>query len=319
MALQLCGSIGANTGGIKCAASPGKINSIAIWGGKLTVAEQLTLATRKTSLVADSKLSKLLSDKLFLLPLFLGKESKKESNQEQTLSNGLKFVTREGLPGWRFSFKTSMGQMKNLRKFNNTILNVIMQDDQKRVWGSKDSNDALIGRQAQLFFEGLDHIGDDGVEGLGFVNVAFIDAIENYDDAAFVEVDFNFQTTLAALLDVQLFEKAVAVANVLHPSGKVDVANLPVPMDIYEEYKTTLFSTAALWKATNLQTGAAITVTGIAPGAGGVAYADLTLNAAAITALNTGDKVLVETVLPTALDAAGVVGIETVGFIYTKP
>ena len=29
--------------------------------------------------------------------------------------------------------------------------------------------------------------------GLGYVNIAFIDAIENYDDAAFVELDFNFR------------------------------------------------------------------------------------------------------------------------------
>lgn len=317
MALQLCGQVGANTGGIPCAVSPGKINSIAIWGGEMTPGEQLTLATRKAALLADSKLSKTLSDKLFLLPLMLGKENKKESNQEQTLSNGLKFITREGVPGWRFSFKTSMAQMVNLRKFNNAIVSIIMQDDKKRVWGSKDSDNNLIGRQATLFFEGLDHIGDDGVEGLGYVNVVFIDAIENYDDACFVEVDFNFQTTLKSLIDVTLYEKATATANVLHVSAKVDVANLPTPLDIYEEYKTTLFNTAAVWAALNVQTNAAVSVTSIAQNAAG--YGDLTLNSAAITALSTGDKVFVYTVLPTALDAAGVVGIETVGFYYTKP
>ena len=317
MALQLCGLQGANTGGIKCAASPGKINSIAIWGGELTPTEQLTLASRKAAFLADSKLSKTLSDKLFLLPLMLGKENKKESNQEQTLSNGLKFVTREGLPAWRFSFNTSMAQMANLRKFNNTIVNIIMQDDKKRVWGSRDSDNNLIGRQAQLFFEGLDHVDDANTAGIGYVSVAFIDAIENYDDAVFVETDFNFQTTLKALLEVELFEKATATSNVLHVSGRVDVANIAAPLDVYEEYKANLFSTAALWKATNVQTGAAISVTSIANNAAG--YGDLTLNSTAISALNSGDLVLVETVLPTALDAAGAVGIETTGFYYTKP
>lgn len=317
MALQLCGLTGANTGGIKCAAAPGKINTVAIWGGELTSAEQLTLASRKAAFLADSKLSKTLSDKLFVLPLFLGKEKKKEANQEATLSNGLKFVTREGLPGWRFSFLTSMAQMVNLRKFNNTVVNIIMQDDKKRVWGAKNSDNSLIGRQAQLFFEGLDHIGDDEVMGLGYVNIAFIDAIENYDDAAFVEVDFNFQTGLSALLDVELYEAATASANVLHVAGRVDVANLPAPMQVYTEYSATLFTTSALWAALNVQTGAAITVTSIAPNAAG--YGDLTLNSAAITALTTGDLVYVYTVLPTALDAAGVVGIETTGFYYEKP
>lgn len=317
MSLQLCGLQGANTGGIKCAASPGKINTVGIWGGKLTPVEQLTTASRKAAFLADSKLSKTLSDKLFMLPLFLGKESKKESNQEQTLSNGLKFVTREGLPGWRFSFLTSYAQMVNLRKFNNTVVPIIMQDDQKRVWGSVDSDGNLVGRQAQLFFEGMDHVDDSQVMGLGHVNIAFIDAIENYDDGVFVEVDFNFQTTLKALLDVQLFEKAAAEDNVLHVSGKVNVANIAEPMDIYTEYAATLFNTGALWTAINMQTGAAITITGIAQNAAG--YGDLTLNSGAWAALATGDKVLISTVLPTALDAGGVLGIECESFIYTKP
>jgi hypothetical protein len=317
MSLQLCGLQGANTGGIKCAAAPGKINTAAIWGGELTPAEQLTLASRKAAFLADSKLSKTLSDKLFMLPLFLGKESKKEANQEQTLSNGLKFVTREGLPGWRFSFMTSFAQMVNLRKFNNTVVSIIMQDDHKRVWGSKDSDNNLIGRQAQLFFEGMDHIDDANVMGLGYVNIAFIDAIENYDDAVFVEVDFNFQTTLKALLDVQLYEKATATANVLHVSGKVDVANIAQPMDVYTEFSTTLFNTGALWTATNMQTGADITITGVASNAAG--YGDLTLNSTAYNALSANDKVLITTVLPTALDTAGVLGIECTSFIHTKP
>lgn len=317
MSLQLCGILGANTGAIKCAASPGKITSMAIWGGTLTPTEQLTLASRKAAFLADSKLSKTLSDKLFLLPLFLGKENKKEANQEQSLSNGLKFVTREGLPGWRFSFKTSFSQMVNLRKFNGNVVNVIMQDDQKRVWGSRDASNNLIGRQAQLFFEGLDHTGDDTVHGLGYVDVAFIDAIENYDDAVFVDIDFNFQTTLKALLDVQLFEKAVATVNVLHVSGTVDVANIAAPMDVYTEFAATLFTTGANWKATNTATGAAISVTGIAPNAAG--YGDLTLNSVAHAALASGATVLIETILPTALDAAGVIGIECNSFIYTKP
>lgn len=317
MSLQLCGLQGANTGGVKCAAAPGKINTVSIWGGKLTPAEQLTAASRKAAFVADSKLSKTLSDKLFMLPLFLGKESKKESNQEQTLSNGLKFVTREGLPGWRFSFLTSYAQMVNLRKFNNTVVPIIMQDDQKRVWGSVDSDGNLVGRQAQLFFEGMDHVDDSQVMGLGYVNIAFIDAIENYDDGVFVEVDFNFQTTLKALLDVKLYEKAAAEDNVLHVSGKVNVANIAEPMDIYAEYAGTLFNTGALWAAINMQTGEAITITGIASNAAG--YGDLTLNNGAWTALATGDKVLIATVLPTALDAGGVLGIECESFIYTKP
>lgn len=316
MALQLCGLVGGNTGGIPCAAAPGKIITAAIWGGELTPSEQLTLASRKAALVADSKLSKTLSDKLFLLPLFQGKENKKESNQEQTLSNGLKIVTREGLPGWRFSFFTSMAQMRNLRKFNNSTVRLLIQDDQKRAWGAVDSDLNLIGRQAQVFFEGLDHIADDGVIGLGYVNIAFIDAIENYDDAAFVELDFNFSTVLKALLEVILYEAATATSNVLHVAGKVDVSNVAAPMQIYTEFASPL-AVGALWYAKNINTGAAITITSVAQNAAG--YWDITLNSTAYSALTTGALVEVGTVLPTALDAANVPGIETAYLIHTKP
>lgn len=114
-----------------------------------------------------------------------------------------------------------------------------------------------------------------------------------------------------------MFEKAAAEDNVLHVSGKVNVANIAEPMDIYTEYAATLFNTGALWTAINMQTGAAITITGIAQNAAG--YGDLTLNSGAWAALATGDKVLISTVLPTALDAGGVLGIECESFIYTKP
>lgn len=316
MSIQLCGQ-GGNTGGIKCAVAPDKIQTIAIWGGNLTPAEYETLADIKSTLVADSKLSKSDSNKLFLLPLRVNMESKKEANTEQTFSNGVKVVAREGLPGYRLSYFTSTAQVKKLRQLNNKILPVIVQDAKKNVWGTADADLNFIGRKAILFFDGLDHPADDQTSSVGYFDIMFLDSIENYDEAYFIVTDFNFQTALSALLDVQLFEKAASVDNVLKVSGKVDTAQINAPYDIYEDHKLTLFSTGALWAIKNLQTNAAITVTSIAPNAAG--YGDLTVDNAAYTALNSGDKIEVSTVLPPALDAAGVKGIETISFIHEKP
>ncbi|MBK7885473.1 MAG: hypothetical protein IPJ81_18035 [Chitinophagaceae bacterium] len=197
------------------------------------------------------------------------------------------------------------------------MLTVIVQDSKKNIWGTQDADKNFIGRKAILFFDGLDHPGDDQAAGVGYFDIIFLDAIENYDDAFFITADFNFQTALSALLDVQLFEKAVAIANVLKVSGLVDTAQINAPFDIYEDNKLTLFSTGALWAIKDLQTNAAIAVTSIAPNAAG--YGDLTANAVAYAALSSGDKIEVYTVLPPALDAAGVKGIETISFIHTKP
>lgn len=317
MSIQLCGSIGGNTGGIPCAVSPESALNFAIWGGKLTPEQYATSAGIKTKLVADSKLTKLSSDKLFLLPLRLGVESKKEANVEQSFSNGLKVVAREGLPGYRFSFKTSQQQNAQLRKFNNQEVSLLVQDKKLNVWGTVDENNNFIGRRAILFFEGLDHPGDDTVAGIGYVTVMFLDPIENYDTLYFVAAGFNFQTNLKKLFEVQLFEKAAASSNVLKVSGKIETANPAAPIDIYSDYSTTLFNTGSLWKATNVQTGGSFTITGIASNAGG--YGALTLDSTAFAALSSGDKILIENTSPTALDAAGAAGIETTGFIFTKP
>ncbi|MBK7885474.1 MAG: hypothetical protein IPJ81_18040 [Chitinophagaceae bacterium] len=112
MSIQLCGQ-GGNTGGVKCAVSPDKLQTIAIWGGTLTPSEYATLTAAKTTLVADGKLSKNDDSKLFLLPLRMNMENKKEANTEQTFSNGVKVVAREGLPGYRFSYFTSTAQVKS--------------------------------------------------------------------------------------------------------------------------------------------------------------------------------------------------------------
>jgi hypothetical protein len=318
MAFQLCGASGGNTGIIQCAVSPDKIGAFGIWGGNLTPSEYATPAAAKTAMIADSKLSKSDSNKFFLLPLVDNKENKKEANQEQTFSNGVKIVTREGLPAWRFSYVTNMAQVKQLRKFNNKRVTTVMQDRSKRTWGTIDGSSNFIGRQAIFFFEGLDHPGDDQATAVGYFQVSFLDAIENYDDAYFVSTDFNWATTLKALIDVQAYEKAVASANVLHVSAKFPTAEIGQDVDIYSDSAYTgLFANAALWSAKNAQTGAAVSVTSMA--ANVLGYGDLTLNAAAITALASGDKVIVSANAANLLDAAGYIGIEVLSFTYTKP
>jgi hypothetical protein len=162
----------------------------------------------------------------------------------------------------------------------------------------------------------MDHPGDDTATGVGYFTVAFVDAISNYDEAVFVAPGFNFPTTLSSLLDVQGYEKAVASANVLHISAKVPTGEIGKDIDIYSNYNT-LFSTAALWTATNLTSNAAIAITTLALNAAG--YGDMTLNSAAHTAAASGTQFLIQAVDPLTLDTNNVVGIEVLSFIYTKP
>jgi hypothetical protein len=310
--LTLCGSVGGNTRAIACGVSKGKFAQAAIHAGSLTSTEMLTLASIKSSLVADSRLSKNDGNKFFPLPPFQGKENKKESNQEQTLSNGYKTVVREGLEAWRMSFFASQALLDKLRLFNDVELNLRVQDNENKIWGEVASNGDFNGYRAKLFFEKASFQGDDTIKGLCYVNITFL---ETNAQEAYLQTDFSFSQAIEGLFDVQLFEKFSAVSNVLKVSGKVYTSEANSFLDIYPEYSTTLF-VGALWKATNLTTGTPITITSVAPNAAG--YGVLTLDNAAWTALPVGANVLIETVDPTALSTAGVVGIETAGFIYTK-
>lgn len=316
MALSLCGALGGNTGGIKCGVFPGKIMSFAIWGGNLTANEYATAAAIRTALIADSKLSKSDDNKLFLFPLIHNREKNKEANTEQSFTDGLKVVTREGLAGYKFQFFATYAQCVELRKFNNDIVPVIVQDDQKHVWGTQDANNQFIGRQAILFVEGLDHPDDAMVGNTVMCTLTFLDPIETYDEAVFVSPEGNFQTLFTPMVDIELYEKATAASNVVKVSGRAATAEIGKKLDVYSKFSAAM-GTGSLWKATNLQTNATFTITGVAANAGG--YWAVTLDSTAHTALTTGDKILIENTSPTALDTAGAVGIETIGVIYTKP
>ena len=206
--LSVCGQVGGNTGGIKCAVSPAKWLNWAIWLGKLTPNQLAVAATIKSTLVAHSKLAKSSTSKLFLMPTIIDRARNKEANTEQAFSGGLKVVTREGTPGWRFAFETSQQQMVELRKFNNFVLPIIFQDANKRTWGTKDADGNFIARQASIFFEGLDGADDATKGGIGYVTIGFIDAVESYDEQYFIQTPFSWQSTFKGLVDVQLYEKA---------------------------------------------------------------------------------------------------------------
>lgn len=105
---------------------------------------------------------------------------------------------------------------------------------------------------------------------------------------------------------------------VLHVSGKMDSPNANKVIDFYEDYFASALGTdETLWKVTNDQTGADIPVVTLATNASG--YFDVTPTTATIAGLASGDTITVKLVNPTLLDAALVLGIESISFQYTKP
>jgi hypothetical protein len=317
--LSVCGTDGANTGLVLCAPSPGKAMQLAIFAGALLPVDYATDLAVKNKLVGYSKLSKKDSSKLFILPLNQDKENKKENNTEQTFTNGLKIVTREGLSAYRFSYFTTLSQNQALRKFNGSQVRVLVQDDANLVWGTtqeaSNGTKNFVGRKATLFFEGLDFVGDDKVSGVGYVEVTFLSASESYDDSAYVNPGVSLESAAQALLDVQLFEKVASATNTKKISGLVPTGKLGGDKDIYEDFSITL-GVLTNFYAKNLTTGASIAITSVTPNAAG--YWDIVIDSAAYTALTVGTKVEIGCIAPNLLDAANVVGIEVLPVVITK-
>ncbi|MGL6149134.1 MAG: hypothetical protein ACRC1V_11825, partial [Plesiomonas sp.] len=165
--------------------------------------------------------------------------------------------------------------------------------------------------------EMLDFAGDDQLNGIGNITVTMIDLYECKEGRYYVSPGKSLPATTTSMLDVQLYEKGAAASNALKVSARIDVGEAGKVVDLYTDYATTLFSTANLWYAKNVATGAAVTITSIASNAAG--YGVLTLDSTTHGALASGAKVEIGTVLPPALKSGGVMGIETVSFIYTKP
>lgn len=317
MALSVCGTTANNTGAIACGEAPGKIAYMAIWGGELTTNEMATVTTIKAALLADSKLSKSASAKLFLLPTRQNLEKKKGNNVTQTFSNGIEIVAREGFAGYRVNFFTTLAQMKSLYAFHNKEVRVIVQDDGTKIFGTLDPTGQFIGRKCRVTVEMLDHPGDDEVAGVGYMEFIFTDVYESKQGLYYVQPGVSLPATTVALVDVQAYEFGAAASNVLKVSAKADIGEAGKYVDIYGDYSTTLFNTGGLWTATNVANNASVTITGIASNAGG--YGAMTIDSTAYSALSSGAQLRIAAVVPNLLDAGGAVGIEVASFIHTKP
>lgn len=108
-------------------------------------------------------------------------------------------------------------------------------------------------------------------------------------------------------------------STIMHVSGKIDSPMADKVIDFYDDFKASALSTdKTLWKMTNDQTGADIPIITLAR-VDGSGYWNVTPTIASIVAMASGDTATVEFVDPTLLDAALVLGIESISFQYTKP
>lgn len=315
--LSLCGNVGANTGPIACDVRRG-VPKIPILGGAVfSPADYASSETFKAALLEAVNLPTGDSGKMYPFPEIQNVVNNTEANTIGTTGSGLQIPLREGRPSYTFGVIIGTNLEKQLRKFNGSVVPVMMVDANNNVWGSLDSNQNFKGTSALIYVSPKPYSDGSSIDTeYALVTMSFISAAEFADFAAFVKVDFNIGE-LEGLLDVALIEIS-NVANVYKIGVEYPNAQLGGNLNIYDLYSAEL-AAAGLWKAyTGPLLTTPLTITSVAVDATLEAWT-VTLDSTAYAALASLVKIKLELTTPALLLADDIVGIESIPLIITKP
>jgi hypothetical protein len=316
MSFSLCGSVGANTGVIKCDRRRGIPKKIIIGSAVFDSTDYASASAFDAAFIADFKLATGNASKLYPFPEITGASDKTEANKESTLGAfGPKVTLIEGRPAYEFDVIAGSTLEKSLRKFNGQQVPVFIVDNSNAIWGKLDENKDFVGTDCLIFT--TPHKFGDGANGQTTkVSISFVSASDFSDSAAFIETALSI-SDMVGLLDVTLAEYAAHAFNVHKMKGFIPTSSPGVSLNLYDNYADELAS-AALWTAfTGATFATPLTITSIAKNVSNKGW-DITFDSTAYTALSAGAKIKINLATPDVLDAADVTGIEGIAFIATK-
>lgn len=316
MALSLCSASVDNTGQLACDKSKGVLNRLLIFNGAITSADYASAALLAAKLIANAKLSKSDSNKIFPLGEAQNLERNSEANTEGTLNLGFKTVIREGRPAYTIKVEAGSDLLKRLRTFNNQTVRVFEYDANGIVWGTKSGTN-FVGYQAKIFFSGGEIATGQGVEeGFVDVQVSILSNSEYKNNAYWAEMpsDFNI-ADVAPLIDVPLSYISNAT-NVFKIGIKIPGSNIIEPYNIYDDYGAAIGG-LTFTAFTGATYGTSLTITSVAVDAS-LKCLTVTFDSTAYTALSSGATIKLVPPTQSALNGASVTGIELLYVILTK-
>jgi hypothetical protein len=316
MALSLCSTSVDNTGELACDKSKGVLRKMLIFNGAIASGDYASADLLAAKLIANAKLSKDDSNKIFPISEVQNLERNSEANVTGTLNLGFTTVIREGRPAYTGKIFGGADLLKRLRTFNNQTVRVLEYDANGIVWGTK-SGTTFVGYQAKLFFSGGEiATGQNVEEGVIDVQVSILSNSEYKDNSYWAEMPTGFNVDdIAPLIDVPL-SFISNVANVFKIGIKIPGSNIVEPYNIYDDYGTAI-AALTFTAGTGTNYGTPLTITSVAVDAS-LKCLTVTFDSTAYTAL--ADATLIKLTPPTqsALDAANVTGIELLPVILTE-
>jgi hypothetical protein len=311
-----CGSSVSNTGEISCDKSRGVLRKIAIFNGTLAAADATSATAAFAKLVANSKLSKSDTNKLFIINEAQDIADNSESNTEGTLGLGFKAVIREGRPAYTVKMFAGSDLLKRLRTFNNQTIRILEFDANGVIWGTKSSGD-FIGFQAKLFFDGNRlATGQNVEEGVVTMTISILENSEYKDSPYWIDADGNL-SDLKGLLDVPLGYVSKST-NVYKIDMKIAGSNFIEDYNIFDTYGTAIAALSASFSAgTGTNYGTPLTITSIAVD-NTLKCLTVTFDSTAFAALSASTPIKLTPPTPTQLDAGDVTETELIAVVVTK-
>ena len=314
MALSLCSTSVDNTGELACDKSRGVLKKIFICNGAIAEADYTDEAELFAKLVANSKLSKSDSNKLFVINEAQEIADASESNVEGTLGLGFKTTIREGKPAYTVKLFAGADLLKRLRTFNNQTVRIFEWDANGTIWGTKSGTD-FKGFQAKLYFSGNKlATGQNVDEGVVTMTISILSTSEYFDNPYWAALDGNIED-IVPLIDVPMAFVSNA-SNVHEISMKIADSNLIGDFNIYDDFMDAIDTLTFTAKSGAGDPTTALAITSVAKNAT-LKTLTVTYDNTAYSSATGNIKLIPPT--PATLDAADVTGIEILPVTYAKP
>lgn len=316
MSLSILGFTTSNVGQILGDANKGVIRNIVIFGGTLSAADMADPATLQAKLVANSKLAKSSTEKVYWLPEVQNFEDKAEQNTTGALNLGPTVMLKEGKAGYEIRVDGTMEFAKLLRKWNNKTIGVLEYDSNRMLWGRQVGTDFKAYTAKMYVNQIRPASGQAPEEGIVTATLSFLSATEYGDQGKCLDLS-TVDTALIATQNDAPFRYSSNSTNTFKLDWGIPLGVANSYYDVIAKFSSQITTGgASLFEAftgTNFGTTLAITSVGLVNGQLSVVF-----DSAAYTALSAGAKIKFSSKAPSVLDTAGITDIEGNYVILTK-
>lgn len=218
-------------------------------------------------------------------------------------------ITSDAIPAFRFGYNGTEARHKRMAAMMGASLDVFFVDEGLAVYGTEVAEGQFGGFSVlQAYTDTSKFIGADAINQYAF-RVTLGDITEYRDNSLYVVTNSGILTAVG-LVNVKLSELSQA-SNVIKLKVIADGGT-----DLEPLYGGDL--DGLTWTAVNLETGAAVTVTGVADSPSDDSIA-VTIDSTEWAALSSGDRIQIYGPTAAAMAAAGVSPYEMISVIVTKP